>query len=78
MFDNYYIILLLINNLWTNKMRSIDELINDKDQGWILVKEWIDTKKNKVEILPVDSNQARDALYKTKLQPKSQWVQLYT
>ena len=53
------------------KMRSIDELINDKDQGWILVKEWIDTAKNKVEILPVDSNQARDALYKTQVTTKS-------
>lgn len=53
------------------KMHSIDELINDKDQGWILVKEWIDTAKNKVEILPVDSNKAKDALYKIQVTTKS-------
>ena len=53
------------------KMRSIDELINDKDPGWILVKEWIDSAKNKVEILPVDTNKAKDALYKTQVTTKS-------
>ncbi len=53
------------------KMRSIDELINDKDPGWVLVKEWIDSSKNKVEILPVDINKAKDALYKTQVTTRS-------
>lgn len=68
------IIILSLFSLTTygqTKMRSIDELINDKDPGWILVKEWIDTAKNKVEILPVDSNKAKDALYKTQVTTKS-------
>lgn len=53
------------------KMHSIEELINDKDPGWTLVKEWIDSAKNKVEILPVDTNRAKDALYKSQVTTRS-------
>ena len=48
-------------------MRSLDELINKEDPGWPLVKQWIDLAKNKVEILPKDSTNAEEALYKTQV-----------
>ncbi|MEO8771209.1 MAG: DUF2625 domain-containing protein [Ferruginibacter sp.] len=50
-----------------NKMRPVDELINTPNPGWDFVKNWIDSAKNKVEILPVDSLKAREALYKTQV-----------
>lgn len=53
------------------KMRSIDELINNTDPGWQLVKGWIDSAKNKVEILPVDTSKAKDALYKIQVTTRS-------
>lgn len=49
------------------KMRSLNELINKVDPGWTLVKQWIDAAKNKVEILPVDTAKANDALYKLQV-----------
>jgi len=52
-------------------MRSLDELINKNEPGWILVKQWIDSAKNKVEILPVDTGKANDALYKTQVTTRS-------
>jgi hypothetical protein len=52
-------------------MRSIEELINKEDPGWTLVKEWIDSARNKVEILPVDEAKAKDALYKLQITTRS-------
>lgn len=54
-----------------NKMRSVDELINKIEPGWTLVKEWIDSAKNKVEILECDTTKAKDALYKTQVTTRS-------
>ncbi len=53
------------------KMRSIEELINKTEPGWVLVKQWIDSAKNKVEILPVDTLQAKESLYKTQVTTRS-------
>ena len=53
------------------KMRPIEELINTKDSGWPFVTEWIKSAKNKVEILPVDNQKAKDALYKTQVTTRS-------
>ena len=53
------------------KMRSVDELINTSDPGWTFVKMWIDSAKNKVEILPVDTAKAKEALYKTQVTTRS-------
>ena len=53
------------------KMRSLEELINKTDPGWTFVKEWIDSAKNKVEILSVDSTKAKDALLKTQVTTRS-------
>jgi hypothetical protein len=52
-------------------MRTLEELINREDPGWTLVKEWIDSAKNKVEILPVDTTRAKDALFKTQVTTRS-------
>ncbi|MDR6565643.1 DUF2625 domain-containing protein [Chitinophaga ginsengisegetis] len=52
-------------------MRQVEELINKTDPGWILVDEWIKSAKNKVEILPVDTSKAKDALYKTQVTTRS-------
>jgi len=54
-----------------NKIRSLEELINEKDPGWALVKKWIDSAKNKVEILPADTIKAKEALFKTQVTTRS-------
>ncbi|MBK8787542.1 MAG: DUF2625 domain-containing protein [Chitinophagaceae bacterium] len=54
-----------------NKTRSIDELINRKEPGWTNVKKWIDSAKNKVEILPADTVKSKDALYNTQVTTRS-------
>jgi hypothetical protein len=54
-----------------NKMRTVGELINKTDPGWALVKDWIRSAKNKVEILPVDTTKANDALFKTQVTTRS-------
>jgi hypothetical protein len=37
----------------------------------VLLKQWIDSAKNKVEILPADTDKAKDALYKTQVTTRS-------
>ncbi|WP_316796494.1 DUF2625 family protein [Pedobacter agri] len=46
---------------------SLDALINKTDPAWPLVKKWIDSAKNKVEILPVDSAKAKQTLYNAQV-----------
>lgn len=48
-------------------MRPVEELINKQASAWGHVKDWIDSAKNKVEILPCDSSKAREALYQTQV-----------
>lgn len=54
-----------------NKMRPLDQLINKTEPGWTLVQEWISKAKNKVEVLPVDTVKAKDALFKTQVTTRS-------
>jgi len=54
-----------------NKMRPVEELINTKEPGWVVVKGWIDSATNKVEILPCNQEKASDALYKTQVTTRS-------
>jgi hypothetical protein len=54
-----------------NKMRPVEELINRTEPGWELVKQWIDSAKNKVEVLPCDTFKAKDALFKTQVTTRS-------
>ncbi len=53
------------------KMRTIQELINTTDPGWAIVEQMIDSATNKVEVLPVDTNNAKNALYKTQVTTRS-------
>ncbi len=52
-------------------MRPVEELINESDSGWPFVQEWIKSAKNKVDILPVDKQKSKDALYKTQVTTRS-------
>lgn len=54
-----------------NNMQSVENLINKEEPAWSTVKEWIDQAKNKVETLSADTNQAKDALYKTQVTTRS-------
>ncbi|WP_293305328.1 DUF2625 family protein [Pedobacter sp. UBA5917] len=49
-----------------NKLISLEALINKTDPAWPLVKKWIDSAKNKVEVLPVDSAKAKEVLYNSQ------------
>ena len=50
-----------------NKMQSLAELLNLTDPAWPLVQKWVDSAKNKVEVLPVDSVKAKEALYNAQV-----------
>lgn len=52
-------------------MRSVNELVNEIDPGWMLVSDWIKSAKNKVEVLTADRSQAIDALYKMQVTTRS-------
>lgn len=54
-----------------NKLRPVEELIHKTDPGWVPVNQWIQSAKNKVEILPVDTAKATEALYKTQVTTRS-------
>lgn len=69
--STFVFIFLVFNVVAQYKMRPVEQLINREDPGWKVVKQWIDTAKNKVEILPVDTNKAKDALYKTQVTTRS-------
>ena len=49
------------------KIKTVDELVNYSDPGWKAFRKQIDTAINKVEIMPVDTNQARLAIYETQI-----------
>jgi hypothetical protein len=70
-FIGFIFILSSLNVFSQNKMRPVDELINQKEPGWILVKEWIDSAKNKVQILSCDTAKAKEALYQTQVTTRS-------
>ena len=52
-------------------MRLVYELINEAEPGWTFVSQWIDSAKNKVEILSADADRAKDALYKIQVTTRS-------
>lgn len=68
-----FIILLLVtvSGMAQRNMRKVEELINKEEPGWPLVKGWIDSARNKVEILPADSAKAAAALFKTQVTTRS-------
>jgi len=52
-------------------MRPVEDLINSKEPGWPLVQEWINSAKNKVEVLSCDTIKAKDALFKAQVTTRS-------
>ena len=52
-------------------MEPIENLINEQDSGWTFVKQWISDAKNKVEILPVNLENAKTTLYKIQVTTRS-------
>lgn len=54
-----------------DNMRSIYELINTEDPGWIYVDKWIKNAKNSVEVLPADAEKSKNALYQTQVTTRS-------
>ncbi|WP_448698784.1 DUF2625 domain-containing protein [Mucilaginibacter sp. AW1-3] len=52
-------------------MKDLSELINTKEPGWDLVKQWIKEGKNDVEILPRDSKRADATLYNAQITTRS-------
>ena len=53
------------------QIRSLEELINQADPGWLLVKKWIDSARNKVEILSADTAKSNEALYRIQVTTRS-------
>lgn len=66
-----FFLLLTVNTFAQPKVRAIGELLDKDKTGWSLVTEWIKTAKNKVEVLPVDSANAKDALVKLQVTTRS-------
>ncbi|WP_299326563.1 DUF2625 domain-containing protein [uncultured Maribacter sp.] len=52
-------------------MKTIQELINIDEPGWLLVAEWINDATNKVEVLPKNEKEADNALYQTQVSTRS-------
>lgn len=48
-------------------VKSIDSLIDKDEPGWRIIQKWIDSAKNTVEVLSVDSVKAREALYQIQI-----------
>jgi hypothetical protein len=63
----FLLLLIPFSNFAQNKMKTVDELINKTESGWVSVKKWIGLAKNKVEVLDYDTAKAKDALYKTQV-----------
>ncbi|WP_200940328.1 DUF2625 family protein [Pedobacter sp. Leaf194] len=65
-----FVVALMLNSgivLAQDNLISLDALINKTDPAWPLVKKWIDSAKNKVEVLPVDSAKARETLHNAQV-----------
>jgi hypothetical protein len=72
--QSFLFLVLILSSLTAttqNRMRSVDELVNKTEPGWVLVQQWIDSAKNKVDVLPCDTTKAKDALYKTQVTTRS-------
>ncbi|WP_318344349.1 DUF2625 domain-containing protein [Flagellimonas baculiformis] len=55
----------------SNDLKSFEELINKKEPGWDIVKEWIDEATNPIEILEKDTIRAKNALLQTQVTTRS-------
>jgi hypothetical protein len=62
-----FCLLLSTATMAQNKMQTMEELINTTDPAWPIVQKWIDSAKNKVEILELDPAKGREALYNAQI-----------
>lgn len=53
------------------KLRSVQELINRQDPGWVVVQEWLTHATNQVEVLPREPARAEKALYAAQVTTRS-------
>lgn len=53
------------------KMKPVQELINTKEPGWPLVRNWIDSASNKIEVLSCDTSKAKQTLYEAQVTTRS-------
>ena len=53
------------------RMKGLEELINTEEPGWDLVKEWMQSANNNIEVLRKDSSRADSALYLTQVTTRS-------
>jgi hypothetical protein len=53
------------------RMRALNELKNNQDPAWPIVKQWIDSATNSVEILPKDTHRADSVLYQIQVTTRS-------
>lgn len=70
-FSVFILIHCALTNFAQNKIRSVEELIDTTEPGWPLVKQWVDSATNKVEILSCDTVKAQEALFKTQVTTRS-------
>lgn len=52
-------------------MRQLNELINKDDSGFVLINEWMQQARNKIEVLPCEQVRAETALYNTQVSTRS-------
>lgn len=52
-------------------MRGLEDLIDDEDPGWPILKEWIQKASNKVQILPTTRSRGEAALLSTQVTTRS-------
>lgn len=52
-------------------MKQLNELIDTKESGWILIKSWLETAKNEFEMLPNNINRAESELLSIQVTTRS-------
>ena len=63
--------LLSLSSFAQVKMREVNELINRTEPGWPIVRQLVESAKNKVEVLSTDSTKAKETLYKIQVTTRS-------
>ena len=61
----------LAGNIYFAQMKSVNDLINTKENSWKNIQEIISSATNTVEVLPKDETLARNALYQVQLSTRS-------
>jgi hypothetical protein len=65
------LVILPVTVMSQNTTRPLTELINTTYPAWVLVKGWIDSAKNPVEVLPCNTARSKEALYQAQVTTRS-------